>query len=54
MPGRSGGIWGLQVGFCLMVGGEREAVEPLEPIFTSLAPPRAATSTSAGPAPATT
>jgi len=36
--GTSGGIWGLQVGYCLMVGGEREAVEPLEPIFTSLAP----------------
>jgi 6-phosphogluconate dehydrogenase len=36
--GVSGGIWGLQVGFCLMVGGEREAVQRLEPIFTSLAP----------------
>jgi len=36
--GTSGGIWGLQVGYCLMVGGEKEAVEPLEPIFTSLAP----------------
>jgi 6-phosphogluconate dehydrogenase len=36
--GTSGGIWGLQVGYCLMVGGEREAVEPLEPIFLSLAP----------------
>src|SRR5688572_12896936 len=37
--GTSGGIWGLQVGYCLMVGGDREAVAPLEPIFTSLAPP---------------
>ena len=37
--GVSGGIWGLQVGFCLMVGGDREAVAPLEPIFTTLAPP---------------
>jgi 6-phosphogluconate dehydrogenase len=37
--GVSGGIWGLQVGFCLMVGGDREAVEPLESIFTTLAPP---------------
>ncbi len=37
--GVSGGIWGLQIGFCLMVGGDREAVEPLEPIFRSLAPP---------------
>jgi 6-phosphogluconate dehydrogenase len=36
--GVSGGIWGLQNGFCLMVGGEREAVAPLEPIFTTLAP----------------
>ena len=37
--GVSGGIWGLKVGFCLMVGGEDAAVEPLVPIFTSLAPP---------------
>jgi 6-phosphogluconate dehydrogenase len=36
--GVSGGIWGLTNGFCLMVGGAREAVAPLEPIFRSLAP----------------
>jgi 6-phosphogluconate dehydrogenase len=36
--GTSGGIWGLQVGYCLMVGGDQEAVKPLEPIFKSLAP----------------
>jgi 6-phosphogluconate dehydrogenase len=36
--GVSGGVWGLEVGFCLMVGGDREAVEPLEPVFHSLAP----------------
>ena len=36
--GVSGGIWGLANGFCLMVGGEREAVVPLEPAFRSLAP----------------
>jgi 6-phosphogluconate dehydrogenase len=36
--GTSGGVWGLQVGYCLMVGGEDAAVTPLEPIFTSLAP----------------
>ena len=36
--GTSGGIWGLQVGYCLMVGGEEAAVKPLEPIFRSLAP----------------
>jgi 6-phosphogluconate dehydrogenase len=37
--GTSGGIWGLQVGFCLMVGGEKEPVNRLAPIFTTLAPP---------------
>jgi 6-phosphogluconate dehydrogenase len=36
--GVSGGIWGLEVGYCLMVGGDGEAVARLEPIFTSLAP----------------
>jgi len=36
--GTSGGVWGLQAGYCLMVGGDRDAVEPLEPIFRSLAP----------------
>jgi 6-phosphogluconate dehydrogenase len=36
--GVSGGVWGLRVGYCLMVGGDREAVEPLEPVFRSLAP----------------
>jgi 6-phosphogluconate dehydrogenase len=36
--GVSGGIWGLEVGFCLMVGGDDEPVQELEPIFTALAP----------------
>ncbi len=36
--GTSGGIWGLQVGYCLMVGGEPGVVKPLEPVFLSLAP----------------
>src|SRR5439155_11029878 len=36
--GTSGGIWGLQVGYCLMVGGEAGVVDPLVPIFTTLAP----------------
>jgi len=36
--GVSGGIWGLANGFCLMVGGDRDAVEPLEPVFRTLAP----------------
>jgi 6-phosphogluconate dehydrogenase len=36
--GVSGGVWGLEVGFCLMVGGDDEPVGRLEPIFTALAP----------------
>jgi 6-phosphogluconate dehydrogenase len=36
--GTSGGIWGLQVGYCLMVGGDDAVVTPLEPVFRSLAP----------------
>ncbi len=36
--GTSGGIWGLKLGYCLMVGGDAAAVDPLVPIFTSLAP----------------
>ena len=36
--GTSGGIWGLQIGYCLMVGGEEAAVKRLALIFTTLAP----------------
>ena len=36
--GTSGGIWGLKVGYCLMVGGEKEIVDKLAPIFKTLAP----------------
>ena len=36
--GVSGGVWGLKVGYCLMVGGDDDAVARLEPIFTALAP----------------
>ncbi len=36
--GVSGGIWGLEVGFCLMVGGPREAFQIVEPVFATLAP----------------
>ena len=36
--GTSGGIWGLEVGFCLMVGGPRETFDLLEPLFATLAP----------------
>ena len=37
--GVSGGIWGLEIGYCTMVGGERQSFEYLEPIFKTLAPP---------------
>src|SRR5215210_2044496 len=37
--GTSGGVWGLQVGYCMMVGGSDEAVERLAPILDVLAPP---------------
>lgn len=36
--GTSGGVWGLQVGYCMMVGGPDEAVKVVEPAFKSLAP----------------
>ncbi len=36
--GTSGGIWGLQVGYCLMIGGEEAPVKRLTPLFTTLAP----------------
>jgi 6-phosphogluconate dehydrogenase len=36
--GTSGGIWGLQEGYCLMIGGEKATIEQLEPIFKTLAP----------------
>jgi 6-phosphogluconate dehydrogenase len=36
--GTSGGIWGLTVGYCLMVGGEEAPVKRLEPVFKTLAP----------------
>ena len=38
--GTSGGVWGLERGYCLMIGGEKEAVQRLDPIFKSLAPGR--------------
>ncbi len=38
--GVSGGIWGLEIGYCMMVGGERAVVERLAPVFTTLAPPQ--------------
>jgi 6-phosphogluconate dehydrogenase len=41
--GTSGGIWGLERGYCLMIGGDAEAVEHLDPIFRTLAPGRGQT-----------
>ena len=37
--GTSGGIWGLQEGYCLMVGGKVDVCKRLEPVFLTLAPP---------------
>jgi 6-phosphogluconate dehydrogenase len=36
--GTSGGVWGLERGYCMMIGGETDVVERLDPIFSSLAP----------------
>ena len=36
--GTSGGVWGLERGYCLMIGGERDVVARLDPIFATLAP----------------
>jgi 6-phosphogluconate dehydrogenase len=38
--GTSGGVWGLERGYCLMIGGENEVVKYLDPIFSTLAPGR--------------
>jgi 6-phosphogluconate dehydrogenase len=44
--GTSGGVWGLERGYCLMIGGDKAAVDRLDPIFAALAPGK-------GPIPAT-
>jgi 6-phosphogluconate dehydrogenase len=36
--GTSGGVWGLERGYCLMIGGDRDAVDRLDPVFAALAP----------------
>ena len=36
--GTSGGVWGLERGYCMMIGGEKEVVRHLDPIFATLAP----------------
>jgi 6-phosphogluconate dehydrogenase len=38
--GTSGGVWGLESGYCMMIGGPREAMQHLDPIFKTLAPGR--------------
>jgi 6-phosphogluconate dehydrogenase len=38
--GTSGGVWGLERGYCMMIGGEKEIVKHLDPIFVTLAPGR--------------
>jgi 6-phosphogluconate dehydrogenase len=38
--GTSGGVWGLERGYCMMIGGDREAADHLDPIFAALAPGR--------------
>ena len=37
--GTSGGVWGQERGYCLMIGGDADVVERLDPIFAALAPP---------------
>jgi len=46
--GTSGGVWGLERGYCLMIGGPKEAVKSLDPIFKALAPGRGAISRTPG------
>ncbi|TKB83680.1 MAG: decarboxylating 6-phosphogluconate dehydrogenase [Nitrospira sp.] len=46
--GTSGGIWGLKVGYCLMIGGPDAAVKRLDPIFKTLAPGRGSIPRTAG------
>src|SRR6516164_4274327 len=36
--GTSGGVWGLERGYCMMIGGEKDIVQHLDPIFSALAP----------------
>ena len=45
--GTSGGVWGLERGYCLMIGGERDVVERLDPMFAALSPGGASQGSSA-------
>ena len=38
--GTSGGVWGLERGYCLMLGGDKAVIDRLDPIFNALAPGR--------------
>jgi 6-phosphogluconate dehydrogenase len=49
--GTSGGVWGLDRGYCLMIGGEDEAVERLSPIFLTIAPGKGSVELTPGLAP---
>jgi 6-phosphogluconate dehydrogenase len=46
--GTSGGVWGAERGYCLMIGGDRTAVERLTPIFRTLAPGQGAIAATSG------
>jgi 6-phosphogluconate dehydrogenase len=46
--GTSGGVWGLDRGYCLMIGGEEEAVQRLNPIFLTIAPGKGTAEPTAG------
>ena len=46
--GTSGGVWGLERGYCMMIGGEADVVKRLDPIFSTLAPGRGAISRTPG------
>jgi len=46
--GTSGGVWGLERGYCMMIGGDRDTVAYLDPIFASLAPGRGNIATTPG------
>src|SRR5579859_2489365 len=46
--GTSGGVWGLERGYCMMIGGEKEVVQHLDPVFASLAPGRGSVAATSG------
>jgi 6-phosphogluconate dehydrogenase len=52
--GTSGGVWGLERGYCLMIGGDDEAVSRLDPIFKSIAPGAGSVEPTPGLAPGST